>query len=302
MSKRSTSTSSKVILGVIEDVNIHSITPSLKPVRYNLGGIDVLANSIKQKGLLQPILVRTKEHIFEIVAGNRRYQACKNLGWRKILCHVVELNEKEAFEISMIENVQRKTLSALEEAHAFKTYVSDFGWGGVSELALKLGKSISYVTKRMKLLNLPSDILDSIGNSTLDTSIAEELFSVKNKFKQSEFAQLILKRNLSLRKARHLVRDVNNDLCSSTMNQFFFETTQPDPSETAQRSFDKSIIALKIAMNKLSSIIEDNESNWIIYDTLLQHRNMLNSQIDLLIKQKRKEKSTQLRLLGIPVY
>src|SRR5438105_7298970 len=116
MSKISATTSMS-ILGVIEDLNMHSIKPSLRPVRHNFAGIDALANSIMQKGLLQPILVRTTEDLFEIVAGNRRYQACKNLGWRKILCHVVELNEKEAFEISMIENVQRKTLSALEEAH-----------------------------------------------------------------------------------------------------------------------------------------------------------------------------------------
>ena len=289
------STTSHNILGIIEDVNIHSITPPLRAIRYNLGRVDALADSIKQNGLLQPILVRTKEDLFEIVAGSRRYQACKNLGWRKILCHIVELNEKEAFEISIIENIQRKTLSAFEEARAFKTYVCDFGWGGVSNLAIKLGKSASYVTKRMKLLDLPKDILDSIDNSALDTSIAQELFSVKDKFKQSELGQLISKRKLSLRKARHLIKEVNNDFSPSTMN-LFFETTQTDPSEMAQRSFDKSIIALRIAMNRLSSIIEDNERNWIIYDTLIQHKNMLNAQIDLLIKQKRKEKSLHLRI------
>ena len=293
---------SSAILGVIEDVDIHSIRLSPRPIRSNLVGIDALANSIKQKGLLQPILVRTKEDLFEIVAGNRRYYACKNLGWRKILCHIIELDEKEAFEISIIENIQRKTLSSLEEAHAFKLYVNDFGWGGVSDLALKLGKSISYVTKRMKLLGLPSDILNSIDNSTLDISIAEELFCVKDKLKQSELAELISKRNLSLRKARHLIKNVNNNFCSSTMNQFFSEARHRDPSDVAQRSFDKSIIALRIAINKLSSIIEDNESNWIVYDTLMQHKNMLNSQIDLLIKQKKKEKSRYLRFLNIPVY
>ena len=70
----------------------------------------------------------------------------------------------------MIENLQRKTLNPIDEASAFKAYVSDFGWGGISELAEKICRSVSYVTKRIKLLDLPADILDSIINSKIDTS------------------------------------------------------------------------------------------------------------------------------------
>jgi ParB family chromosome partitioning protein len=99
--------------------------------------IDELASSIRQNGLLQPIIVRMQDNSFEIVAGNRRYNACKRLGWRKILCHVVELEDREAFEFALTENIQRRTLDPLEEAKAFKVYVQDFGWGGVSALAAK---------------------------------------------------------------------------------------------------------------------------------------------------------------------
>ena len=108
----------KIIYSYIDILNI---IKSPFPLRDDLSEIDALASSIKQKGLLQPILVRTKE-LYEIVAGNRRYQACKSLGWRRIACHIADLNDKDAFEISLIENVQRKTLTALEEAHAFKRY------------------------------------------------------------------------------------------------------------------------------------------------------------------------------------
>jgi ParB family transcriptional regulator, chromosome partitioning protein len=102
------STKSRTIPGIIEDIDILSIIKSSCLVRDDLAEIDALASSIKQKGLLQPILVRAKEeHLYEIVAGNRRYQACKCLGWRRIACHIVDLNDKEAFEISLIENVQR---------------------------------------------------------------------------------------------------------------------------------------------------------------------------------------------------
>jgi ParB family transcriptional regulator, chromosome partitioning protein len=110
---------------------------------------------------------------------------------------------------SLIENIQRKRLNAIDEAKAFKAYVSDFGWGGVSDLAKRIGKSASYVTKRIKLLNLSSDVLDSITNSKLNSSIAEELFSIKDKGKQSILANLIIDRSLSLRRSRKLLNKFN---------------------------------------------------------------------------------------------
>src|SRR5215469_3047774 len=193
--------------GFIGDIEISKIKQS-KNIRQMVTDTDELAKSIDQKGLLQSILVRTMDCFFEIVAGNRRYYACKALGWKKIPCHIIELDDKEAFEVSLIENLQRKTLSPLDEATAFKAYVSDFGWGGVSDLASKVGKSLSYVTKRIKLLNLPSDVLESIINRRLDPSLAEELLSIKDGNKQSTLANLIIDRRLSLRTTRKLLRDV----------------------------------------------------------------------------------------------
>jgi ParB/RepB/Spo0J family partition protein len=165
---------STITPGFIVDVDISKIK-QCKNIRHNICDTEELAKSIEQKGLLQPILVRTLDGSFEIVAGNRRYSACKALGWKKIACHIIELDDKQAFEVSLIENVQRKSLSALDEATAFKAYVSDFGWGGASDLGSRIGKSVSYITKRMKLLNLLSDVLESIMNRRLDPSLAEEL-------------------------------------------------------------------------------------------------------------------------------
>ena len=96
-----------------------------------------------------------------------------------------------------MENIHRKTLSAIEEEDAFKAYISDFGWGGVSDLATKIGKSKSYVTKRIKLLNLPSDVLHSVITRKIAVSIAEELFQVKDQNKQSLLANLISNRRFS---------------------------------------------------------------------------------------------------------
>ncbi len=95
---------------------------------------------------------------------------------------------KPAFECSIVENIQRKTLSVIEEAEAFKAYVADFGWGGISELAKRVGKSPSYITKRIKLLNMPADVLASVKDTSLDPSVAEELCLVRDPARQSELS------------------------------------------------------------------------------------------------------------------
>jgi ParB family transcriptional regulator, chromosome partitioning protein len=279
-------TSSNSILGIIEEIEISKIQPAVYCIRRSQDDeAEDLARSILQKGLLHPAIVRMKGDYFEIVAGNRRYNACKKLGWRKIICHIVEVTDQEAFEISLTENVQKKTLNPIDEALAFKSYVKDYGWGGTSDLAEKLGRSISYISKRINLLDLPSDVINSIINSKIDSSKAEELVYVTDKCKQSELAQLISKRNISLRTVRRIIKDSKNE------NQDIFESflsSKDSEFEEAQKSFDKSIIAVRVALSKLGSIILQNDENWLIYEILMQHKNMLHSQIDLLIKCKKK--------------
>jgi ParB family transcriptional regulator, chromosome partitioning protein len=276
--------SSLLIAGVIQDLNINRIKP-YSVCRFTTDDtLDDLSNSIKQKGLLQPIIVRTKPEYFEIVAGNRRYNACKSLGWRKIACHVVELDDKEAFEVSLIENIQRKSLNPIDEAYAFKKYVADFGWGGVTELASKLGKSIGYVTKRIKLLDLPPDILNLIVSSAIRVSIAEELFSIKDITKQTKLAQIISDRHLSLRKTRKLLEDIDDKSCDFEYDNRFSYFN----NENSCRIFDKSIITLRLAMIKLCELIEAIQDNWVVYELLVQHKNIVHAQIDLLIKEKKK--------------
>ena len=82
-------------------------------------------------GSYSQLLSEQKENVFEMVAGCKRYLACKSLGWKKIPCQVVQLNDMQAFEVSLIENIQRKSLSPLEEANAFRKYICDKGWGGI---------------------------------------------------------------------------------------------------------------------------------------------------------------------------
>ena len=276
-------------MGVLENIDLSKIRMSQYSYRNRVEvGIDELCLSVAEKGLLQPIIVRTTNSLhYEIIAGTRRYLACKKLGWRKILCNVMELDDKDAYEISLIENIHSKNIDPIDEAMAFKRYVSDYGWGGISELASKIGKSISYVDKRIRLLDLPQNIIESISDYSLNPSTAEELLSLKDKEQQSKLAELIILRQHTTREAR----DLKNKLKNSELDIdeiVDFQTKIIDIDAKTQKSFDKAIVTLKVAMNKLAAIINETEDNWMIYEVLMQHKHMLHNQIDILYKEKKK--------------
>jgi ParB family transcriptional regulator, chromosome partitioning protein len=282
--------------GIIDDVYIHNICDSPKSLRnnnldYNESESDEeLARSIREKGLLQPIIVRPKQSDFEIVAGNRRLHACKRLGWKKITCHILDVDDKTAFEISLSENVQRESLSPIDEANAFRDYVTDFGYGGVSELASKIGKSPSYITRRIKLLNLHPDVINSITSSTINRSMAQELSYVKDKSQQPKLASLITKGQLSLREARGLLKNVDKEYFTKDVcldNEIKVESPK-DSIQKREDMLNKSVIVLRIAANRLATIIEGMEDDWLFREILMHHKSVVNVQIDLLIKEKRK--------------
>ena len=278
---------SNSINGLLDNIDISKIKPFRYSYRRNINeDLAELCYSIKEKGLLHPIIVRMIEDgKYEIVAGTRRYNACKMLGCRKILSHVVELDDKDAFEVSLIENIHSKNLNPIEEARAFQDYVTNYGWGGISDLAARLGKSVSYVDKRIRLLDLPPYVVESLSTGSLSVSIGDELLPLKEKEQQSKLAELIKQRKLSSRQVRELKNEMKNT--DNPYEVLDFQTKIIDIDTKTQKSFDKAIIAIKDAMNKLASVIE-NVDNWTIYEMLLQHKNMLHNQIDILFKEKKK--------------
>ena len=272
--------------GSLEDIDIVDVAPATRQLRTSLYDLTELAESIRKVGLLQPIIVRTnKSNGFEVVAGNRRLNACRKLGWKKIACHLVELDDRQAFEASIIENVQRNTLNPIEEGMAYSKYVKELGWGGISDLAKKLSKSTSYISKRIKLTELPRDIIDLISKSEIKVSTGEELFQMRDKDSQSNLIELIQERQLSSRAVRSLVKKLGNKKMDEDLLHRYTEIGE---YEKIQRIFDKLIISIRIIIKKLVAVIETVEDKWILYDTLMQHKHLLHEQIDLLIKERRK--------------
>jgi len=168
--------------GLFQELLLADLRSPVIPLRENrMISIPQLAVSIAEKGLMQPIIVRPKgeEGYFEIIAGNRRFQACKMLGWSKIMSHIMEIDDdREAYEVSLIENLQQRSMNPIEEAKAFKKYVETFGWGGESDLSRRIGKSQEYISRRMRLLSLPEDTQNEIMRQRISIGMAQELFAL----------------------------------------------------------------------------------------------------------------------------
>jgi ParB/RepB/Spo0J family partition protein len=167
--------------------------------------IKELALSIKRHGLLQPIIVRPINQGFEIAAGHRRFYACKSLHWKVITAMVKDLSDKDAFEIQLVENVQRNTLDPIEEAQAFKRYVIDYGWGGITHLANAIMKSEQYVSSRLQLLKLPQNVMDRLKSGELKVSHAIELLGLDPTSREL-MVENIISKNISIKDIRRYKR------------------------------------------------------------------------------------------------
>jgi ParB family chromosome partitioning protein len=240
---------------IVEPIEMKMIRPSQFAVREKFHKLssdddDALVSSIKEHGLLQPILIRPITHGFEIVAGHRRFHACKSLRWRHIPCKIREMSDKQAYEIQLTENIQRKTMEPIEEAEAFRRYVIDFGWGGVSELAKKIGMSEVYVSHRIQLLKLPEDIKEQIFNNRLNVSQALELTNLPFD-SRTEIMNHVVNNNLTVRQIREVKSFLKEvDACKS-------DSIHQKALYKSLSITKKTSLALKITLARIDNIIEE---------------------------------------------
>jgi len=289
-----------MLLTFLEEIELSRIDPTARPIRRyqttEADDIDELAISINEKGLLQPIVVRPVADRFEIVAGNRRLEACRKLGWRKITCHVAELTDKEAYEASMVENIQRKTMDPLEEAEAFKDYIEKYGYGGASDQAKSIGKSQEYVSRRVRLLDLPDKVQREVMRRRISPSVAAELLRFSGE-DIDKLQRLILEKRLKREDIRLIKRsklDIGNN--EPPLAQEYYLSIEKKKHDI-NRALGQSMAALKVCMMRLDDIIdyvgdehiiEKLDEEWIIKDLLLELRMRLHDNIDEVLKIKHK--------------
>lgn len=249
---------------IVEQIEMKMIRPSNFAVRDKFQEsleMESLMSSIKEHGLLQPILIRPKLNGFEIVAGQRRFHACKSLRWRYIACKIREMSDKQAFEIMLTENIQRKSMDPVEEAEAFRKYVLDFGWGGVSELGRKIAKSEEYVSHRIQLLKLPEEVRKQIVVNKLKVSQAFELTNVPET-RLLEFTNKIMQKNLTVKQIREVKAAIKEEtLYESESLHSVKDLSSVVPIVRKVKLAKKTSLALKITLARLDSIIDEVEMN-----------------------------------------
>lgn len=191
----------------IKEIEIEKILPNPHQPRetMDIENLRELAESIKQRGVLQPILVRRREDKYEIVAGERRYQSAKISGITKIPAIVLDLSDQEAYEISLIENIQREDLNPIEKAKAFQSYIERYKITH-EELASKLSISRAEITNLLRLLQLPLEIQEEVRRGNLTYGHARALLSLDDPYWQKVLAQRVIREKLSVRDTEELVK------------------------------------------------------------------------------------------------
>ena len=192
----------------IKKLNIDELEPSVYQPRkeFNQEALDALVNSIKEKGVLQPLLVRKLNNKYEIIAGERRWRASKLAGLTEVPVIEKELNNEEVLEVALVENLLRENLSPIEEAEGFSRLITEFSHTHEA-LSQIVGKSRSYITNTLRLLNLPMTIQEMVKNNSLTAGHARALIGLEN---AEEIAHKIIEKGLTVRQTEDLINDIKN--------------------------------------------------------------------------------------------
>ncbi len=192
-------------------ISINDLTRNRFQPRKNFSkeSLEELSNSIKEQGVIQPIIVRPNKSLegkYEIIAGERRWLASQNAGLHEIPVVVLNVNDVKSLEFSIIENVQRQDLDPIEEAHGYQRLIDDFNYNH-DKLSKFIGKSRSYIANSLRLLSLQDEILLMVEQGNLSAGHARALIGLQNSV---ELARKIIQKKLSVRQAEVLARQFKN--------------------------------------------------------------------------------------------
>ena len=192
-------------------VKINKVEPNREQPRkvFNEDALQELSESIKQYGIIQPLLVQKKDDYYEIIAGERRWRAAKKAGLEEVPVIIRDLSEQEIVEISLIENIQREDLNPIEEALAYKRLLEEFDMKQ-DEVAEKVSKSRAAVTNSLRLLKLDDRVQQMLVDEMISPGHARALLSIEDPDKQYEFAQRIFDEKMSVRDVEKEVKKLQN--------------------------------------------------------------------------------------------
>jgi len=192
----------------ITSVDIQNIVPNKFQPRktFDIASLNELMASIQEKGIIQPIVVRPIENgQYELIAGERRLRAVQELGHKTVPCIVKQnVDDANSLELSLIENIQREELNALEEAQAYRELLDKFGYTQ-DQIAKQVGKNKSTISNSLRLLSLPDDIKNYLLGNSITMGHARALLSIPSETAQCKVCKTIMKKNLSVRQTELLI-------------------------------------------------------------------------------------------------
>lgn len=250
-SGRKTKVVEKVIEKIVEKpsemkLKINQIEPNREQPRkkFDEQALEELADSIRQFGILQPLIVQEKEKYYEIIAGERRWRAAKLVGLKEIPVVIRKMSEQEMVEISLIENIQRENLNPIEEAAAYKRLLEEFHLTQ-EEIAERVAKSRTAVTNSMRLLKLDERVQQMVVDEMLSTGHARALLAVEDPELQFQTANKIYNERLSVREVEKLVKNVGKEKSSKKEKDFQQEAVFQDLEEKMKVS-----LGTKVSINR----------------------------------------------------
>lgn len=208
-------------------VPISKVEPDREQPRkfFNEDALQELAESIKQYGVFQPLLVQKEKDYYKIIAGERRWRAAKIAGLKEIPVIVKELSDQEIAEIQLIENIQREDLNPIEIAEGYRQLIDKYGFTQ-DELAEKISKSRTAITNTLRLLKLDERVRQMIVDELISTGHARAILSIEDSDKQYEFAQKIFDEKMSVRDVEKAIKNMQKDSKVKKDNQKIDKKTE----------------------------------------------------------------------------
>ena len=249
---------SQQALNKVVNISNNDILPNrFQPRKYfDEEEILQLSESIKEHGLINPVIVRKLGDKYELVAGERRYKANILAGNDSIPAIIMDINDKESSEIAVVENVQRKDLNAIEEAISYKR-ILDIGYMTQEQLAQKMGKSQSAIANKIRLLKLSDDVQDALMRKEISERHARSLLRINSHKKQNEMLNKIIKERLTVRKLDEEIDKMNNNIEQNNSNQINNTVTPIQPLPTTENNMNELVNIGNIDMPNLSPIEEN---------------------------------------------
>lgn len=283
----------QIINREILEISLEDIVPNRFQPRltFDTEALNELANSIKEHGIIQPLVVRRLNDKYEIIAGERRFKAATLIGMKKVPCVVMKLSDNESAEVAVIENIQRKEMTPLEEAKAYKQ-ILDKGYLTQDVLAKRMGKSQSSVANKLRLLNLDEVVQDAILDGKISERHARSLLKIEDKQEQRNILSEIINNRLTVRQTDELIKEKYNkeeekEETNNMIQEDIFKVSEEKKVEPQTNTTYMSMPEINIPMSNITNDV--NPQLNIMHNIGQNNEQLQNKIIEKNIEKKEEE-------------